>query len=1180
MRVMERYRLDDPVESGGFGTVFRGFDELLKRPVAVKILHDSAKGSPTLQSSLREARAASALNHPSIVTVHDVGEHEGRPFIVMEWVEGKTLRQILSGKRVDPVLVADCARQMASALAAAHAAGLVHRDLKPENVVLRDDGILKILDFGLALVHRHETSSERETLQQGLAGTIPYMAPEQFCEGPLSAACDAFALGIILYEMTTGRHPFLAPSPQATMHRILSADPEPPSAFADTPSAWDALLFGLLEKDPARRSTMSDLLTVLRSGLREASISTGRRGPENTRIVGRDRELACLRERWAMAGSGGGNFVLFAAEPGAGKTTLIQSFTRELLSEATALVASGRCTERLGSGEAYLPFLETLAELGNSNRGALVRTILRNRAPTWFVQLFPATSSDASFQQIHRELTGGSQERMRRELADALTELGRSYAICLLLDDLHWSDLATTELLAYLSKRMNGLRLLVIGTYRPAELLSGNHPLRSILLDMQASGVAMEAPLELLREEDIRAYLNLEFPGNRFPKEFGAWILQKTEGNALFMVDLLRYLAERKAIVLAAHWELVRSVEELQGEIPTSVMALIERILQMLSEDERRLLTVASVQGDSFDSLTLSRVTDTDELEVDEQLERLHRVHRLVSPVGEKELPGGNLTVVHKFVHVLYQEVLYEGLTAKRKIHFHDRIGRELESQYGDRSTQIAAELALHFDRARRPAVAASYYLRASENAVARFAHPQAVGYCDRAAALAQNLSEGDRDALLQAVLLSRGKARFTMSQFQEARSDFHAMLSCAERRKDADGQAHALCLLAEGSFFMKENEKLEEQVQRVLEIASMHDLPGRASNATCLLGLHRNCYGRIDEAAEMLQRSDRDAARAGFGAVRARARAWLTQLWFFRSEYERVLANSALCEALAIEHHDAFVLLVNYFYTGLAQANFGQLREAVRSLEQGVRAAERNHDLFWLGRYPNCIGWACHEALDFERALRVNGEAISIARQTGFLEGEANSKINVGLDCLALDELGRAEKSFAEAEDVFLRDDWYKWRYRLRLEIGWSELHLRRNNLVESRAHARKCLELAKRAYAPKYVALAHLQMGNVARKKEQMADAEKHLAAAVESTRDLRLPVVTWKVHLALGDLYQTTRRSDEARASFTTALEILNHLSDNAGDSERKSILESKVMRDLTRRLDSPGARRASP
>ena len=111
MRILERYRLDDPVESGGFGTVFRGFDELLKRPVAVKILRDSAKGSPTLQSSLREARAASALNHPSIVTVHDVGEHEGRPFIVMEWVEGKTLRQILSGKRVDPVLVADCARQ-------------------------------------------------------------------------------------------------------------------------------------------------------------------------------------------------------------------------------------------------------------------------------------------------------------------------------------------------------------------------------------------------------------------------------------------------------------------------------------------------------------------------------------------------------------------------------------------------------------------------------------------------------------------------------------------------------------------------------------------------------------------------------------------------------------------------------------------------------------------------------------------------------------------------------------------------------------------------------------------------------------------------------------------------------------------------------------------------------------
>ena len=141
-------------------------------------------------------------------------------------------------------------------------------------------------------------------------------------------------------------------------------------------------------------------------------------------------------------------------------------------------------------------------------------------------------------------------------LVDALEELSRSYSVCLALEDLHWSDLATTELIGYLSKRLSDLKVLLIGTYRPAELMTSDHPLRPILLDMQAGGVAIEIALEFLTEGDIQSYIDLEFPGHQFPQELSGWIARKTEGNPLFLVDLLRHLVERQALVKRTNWEL------------------------------------------------------------------------------------------------------------------------------------------------------------------------------------------------------------------------------------------------------------------------------------------------------------------------------------------------------------------------------------------------------------------------------------------------------------------------------------------------------------------------------------------------------------------------------------------------------------------------------------------------
>ena len=1171
-----RYRLEKRIGGGGFGDVYLASDPLLERQVAIKILRTPEGHDPAgaLKRTLREARAASALDHPSIVTIHDVGEQDGQAFIVMEWIDGSSLRACLDGKPLEPARVGLLGRQIAAGLDRAHAAGIVHRDLKPENIMVRSGDVVKILDFGLARGQVTGSASVRETITGGVVGTPAYMAPEQLRGEPATAAADLFALGIILYEMATGRHPFLAEAPFATMQRILNADPAPPLTLADLPAGWNELLLQLLAKErSARAVTASDVVTLLEGG--GPSLDVTRRieaeaAQRTAHVVGRASELATLSQRWINATTRGGGFVMLAAEPGAGKTTIVQSFLRRLEGEPGTLVGTGRCSERLGSGEPYLPFLEAFAEMSGSAHGALVRAIIKSKAPTWFMQLFPASSTDSSFEQFRRELAGGSQERMRRELVEACEEIARSYALCVALEDLHWSDLATTELIAYLAKRIGSMRLLVLGTYRPSELLAGAHPLRPILLEMQGRGVALEIALESLSEKDVGTYIDLEFPAHRFPAGFGPWVYRKTEGSPLFMVDLLHYLVERQAIVESPRWQLVRPIDALEGEVPASVRSMIERKIETLSEEQRQWLTVAAVQGETFDSLTLSEVAGLDELRLEEQLEILHRVHRLVMPAGEMEFPDGSLTVRHKFVHVLYQDTLYQALTGKRKVLLHARVGEALERHHGARTHGAAAELALHFDRARQQDRAFPYYLRAAENAVSKFAHVQAEAYCSRALELADRLPPEKRDQERIPILKARGQVRFVMSRFEDATSDYQEMLASAERLANPGAQAEALCLLSEASFWAKQNEKLESHVERVLQIAGEHQIPGAAAQGHLLLALQRSCYGRLSEADTHLNQAEKEARAARLGPVLSRSLAWRSMLWFWRSDYERVLAGFKQVEALALENHDAFSMMVTYFHAGLSQANHGNLAEAIRTLEHGRQLSEKNNDIFWLGRYPNCVAWVHHEALDFPASLDKNKEAVVVARQTGFLEGEANSIINVGLARTELEDYAGAREAFLRTEEVFKQDDWFKWRYRMRLEMGWSELFLRQGDLAQARTHAEACRRLAQGSGARKHLALALRQLGRIALKEDRVAEAETHLNAAAEQTRDLQAPLAAWRIYATMGELYAATRRADQARTSFGTALQLLNFLAERSPEDLGRSILGSEQVRALEQRL----------
>jgi predicted ATPase len=737
---------------GGMGVVYKARQHRLDRPVALKFLPEECSRDPVwLARFRREARTASALNHPHICTIYDIGESAGRPFISMELVEGQTLERLISQRQPAEEL-ARLFSQAAKALAAAHAVGVVHRDIKPANLMVRDDGIVKVLDFGLA---RHLSKSgakgsapESATTDPGTqVGTPLYMSPEQTQAAPVDTTTDIFSLGLVLYELATGKHPFRADSEIGVLHAINTQAPVPPSRLnPEVPAPLEALILHMLTKDRRLRPTALEVEAALSQLTMSAPSGRGSRpaGARRPPIVGRHDEWAALRSAFEEAAAGRGLLVCVTGEPGLGKTTLVESFLEELAASGhSCCLARGRCSERLAGAEAYLPFLEALDSLLHGEGGATVAQTMKLLAPTWYVQLAPLAVEDPSLARVLAEAKDASQERRKREFGVFLHELSRQRPRVVFLDDIHWADPSSVDLLAYLGTRCSEWRVLLVLTYRPSDLLRTKHPFKRIKLELQARGVCREIGLPFLGREDLDGYLAMAFPAHRFPEDLAAVLHARTEGNPLFMVDLLRYLRERGAIVQNnGCWELSRAVPDLQGELPESVRSMIQRKADQLSTSDRQLLMAASVQGAEFDSAVVAQLLGRQAADVEERLDLLEHVHFMVRVVREQTFPDGTLTLRYGFVHVLYQNSLYAALQPTRKAAWSAAAAHSLLGHYGEKSSGLAAELAMLFEAGRDHEHAADYYLMAAENAAQVFAHHEAVTMARRGLALLDSLPD------------------------------------------------------------------------------------------------------------------------------------------------------------------------------------------------------------------------------------------------------------------------------------------------------------------------------------------------------------------------------------------------------------------------------------------------------
>ena len=729
------------------GEVYLARDEHLDRDVAVKLLSPDAASDPLATERFRrEARAASAINHPNIVTVYDVGEAEGTWYIAMELVQGQTLARA-RGTPWPIARAGDVLAQCATALAVAHDAGIVHRDIKPENVMVRDDGYVKLLDFGLArLMPAERTETSRLTEPGKVLGTMEYLSPEQAAGEPVGAASDVFSLGIVAYELLSGRHPFHAATQIATLGAILTREAAPISTLrADVPSALEALIGGMLNKAPDRRPTAGDVVAALRQdglsagGPRIAALAAGAAPPRSTQsaagvaplhsiarrsgiVVGRSGDVAAIQAAYAEVVQGHGLLLCVAGEAGIGKTTLIESALAELRrGEVHPQIAIGRCSERLAGAEAYLPVLDALESTLEHDATGAVAALVASVSPTWGALLGRAAEQGGDGSSL------ASQERLKREMAALLERASQRAPVVLVLDDLHWADASTVDLIAYLGVRLDRMRVLLLVSYRDAELRASRHPFVQVQQLLETRGQARELGVALLSPADVADYVNRTYPGNEFPADFARAVHARSEGSPLFVSDVLRWLGTQGVIAeRGGRWTLVRAVPDVDHDLPSSVRSMIERKIALVGDADRRLLGAAAVQGAEFDSATVAAALNLDVAEIEEQLIVLDKVYAFVRRVEDAVFPDRTPTVRYRFVHALYQNVLAAELAPSRRAAWSRTAAEFLEGRYGGRAPEIAGTLAALREAGRQPERAAAWYVAAAQRAMAVFAYAEA----------------------------------------------------------------------------------------------------------------------------------------------------------------------------------------------------------------------------------------------------------------------------------------------------------------------------------------------------------------------------------------------------------------------------------------------------------------------
>lgn len=747
----QRFEITAELGRGGTGIVYCAHDIALDRDVAVKVLSQLNLSEPGKEKLIGEAQAIAKMNHPNIVAVHDVGETDESPYIVMEYVEGQNLHDA-SPKVVEDIV--EIAAQICLALDHAHSHGIVHRDLKPENIIVDADGTAKLMDFGIA-----RSMASRLTSEGQVVGTVFYLAPEIALGQQYDGRADLYSLGVMLYELVTGRLPFADGDPVAVISQHLHASVVPPRAKnPEVPPLLDTLIVQLMSKDPdGRPSTAAETHRMLE---RENLLDPEAMGEREVlvldrivrgRFVGRDQELSEARSLWSEAVAGEGQMLLVSGDPGVGKTRLMRELSTHVeITGGRALV--GFCYEE--GGAPYAPFAQVLRKAlraGNKNGFHLPNFVLADLldlAPE-LKPYYPDVPANPGLEP------DAEQQRLFENVVAFCSEVSEAAPLLLVLEDVHWADSGSLSLMRHLARRIRRKPMLMLATYREIEL-DAARPFREVMLTLNRERLARRMKLNRLSVEQTAALLSVIFQ-DEISQEFLDGIYHETEGNPFFIEEVCKALLEEGQVFHTEDgWDRL-DMDEM--EIPQSVRDVVQARAAKLPQPFQEALTLAAILGREFDFDTLVEASGLDEDTLIEALEAAEDAQLIQEVSGE----GG---ATFSFVHALIPSTLVESVRTLRRRKLHERAAEAIESSH----PEDYESLAQHYEEAGDEGKALSYYTRAAERASAAFSNHDAQSHFEAALDLVR--VDQDRAELLSelgVVLARQGQFDLALVTWRDA---------------------------------------------------------------------------------------------------------------------------------------------------------------------------------------------------------------------------------------------------------------------------------------------------------------------------------------------------------------------------------------------------------------------------
>jgi DNA-binding winged helix-turn-helix (wHTH) protein/predicted ATPase len=838
-----------------------------------------------------------------------------------------------------------------------------------------------------------------------------------------------------------------------------------------------------------------------------------------TLLVGRESELTQLHSLFDKALNGTRQVVFVTGEPGIGKTTLIEAFLGGIghwelgsggqksqksngksqmakVSEAQSSALSpqslsspnpqsqilnpapwigrGQCIEQYGAGEAYLPVLEALGRLARTPAGPTLKAELERYAPTWLLHL-PALLSAEEAAALQPRVLGVLQERMMRELAEALEVLTREQLLILVFEDLHWADASTLTLLSVLAHRQEPARLMILGTYRPSEAAREGSPLALLTQELAEHHHSHEVAVRLFDEPAVVAYLAARFPVSLFPTRLASVLYQRTEGNPLFVVSILDDLIARGVIAQSeGTWALHGDLDVLLQETPEGIRQLVSSQRARLRRKTRRVLEAASVAGMEFSAPEVAAALETAVTAVEDQCAQLAAQQQFLRPAGISEWPDHTMAARYAFLHAVYQAVWHEQVSPTRLQEWHRRIGERKEVAYGDRTGEIAAELAVHFEQGHEYGKALQYLSQAAGIALRRAANPEAINYLTKALEMLVFLPDtperAQHELQLQVslgtpLMLTRGYAApevkgaydrarelcreigetlqlfpvlVGLCRFYVVREDFRTASELGEQilRVAQHGRDPSLMLVAHmmlGGNLVFQGEFVRAQTQAAQGLAlfdprqhrTLIFLYGDDPEVPCLCWAALTLWylGYPDQALERISQALRTAQEFAYSYDLTFARFWTAFLHQARGEVQRAQEQTEALIMLTQKYGILPHLALGVGLRGWVLAEQGHEAEGIAQVQQGLAMLRTMGQELGRPYFLALLAEAYGQGGQAEEGLPVLTEALEIAHTTGECMHQAELyRLKGTLTLQSQASLGQVKTSQNKSEDTVPR--------------------------------------------------------------------------------------------------------------------------------------------------------------